>query len=291
MIWPKTPEEQALHELYGINMSEDDLRDRVAEPYLLGQPITWNGRTLSPYDIGKITITRTEHPISYPRFEEYEAVTSGADVTNQWITAAPGSAADEADASEPAEAGAAPDSRRVMVVHGRNEAARNAMFAFLRSLALVPIEWEQAVAATGMGSPHNLEAVRAAMDIAQAVVVVLTAEDQAGLLPALADGDEDDPLLRGQARQNVILEGGMAMGIDAKRTILVELGPIRHASDFDGLNAVRLTNDPQRRAALRTRLRNAGCHVDDSGSDWTTADAGGDFESCLTEWQPRPLPE
>jgi len=72
-----------------------------------------------------------------------------------------------------------------MVVYGRNVAARRATFAFLRSLGLEPIEWEQAVAATGKGTPHNLEAVRAAMSTAQAVVVVLTAEDQAGLLPQL----------------------------------------------------------------------------------------------------------
>ncbi len=60
------------------------------------------------------------------------------------------------------------------------------------------------------------------MVIGQAVVVLLTAEDQAGLLPRLADEDHDDVLLRGQPRQNVILEAGMAMGIDPSRTLLVE---------------------------------------------------------------------
>jgi len=99
-----------------------------------------------------------------------------------------------------------------MVVHGRNLAARDAMFAFLRALALIPIEWENAISETGQGTPHNLDAVRAAMDVAQAVVVLLTAEDQAGLLPVLAIGEDDDTLLRGQPRQNVTLEAGLAMG-------------------------------------------------------------------------------
>jgi predicted nucleotide-binding protein len=170
-----------------------------------------------------------------------------------------------------------------MVVHGRNLGARDAIFTFLRSLGLIPIEWEQAVAETGVASPHNFDAVRAAMDIAQAVVVVLTAEDRAGVIPELAGEDTDDIELRGQPRQNVILEAGLAMGVDRARTILVELGPIRRASDFEGLNAVRLTNNPAARGALRSRLITAGCSVEDSATDWTLPGAGGDFEAPVIQ--------
>jgi predicted nucleotide-binding protein len=169
-----------------------------------------------------------------------------------------------------------------MVVHGRNLRVRDAMFQFLRALGLQPIEWDQAISETGMGSPHNLDAVRAAMDIAQAVVVVLTAEDVGGLIPALAQGDDDDDVtLRGQPRQNVILEAGLAMGVDRARTILVEVGPIRRASDFDGLNTVRLTNAPATRQSLRGRLISAECEVDESTSDWLRPEAAGDFEETI----------
>src|SRR3954464_1071238 len=95
------------------------------------------------------------------------------------------------------------DPRRVMVVHGRNTRVRNAMFAYLRSLGLAPIEWDTAVEHTGVGSPHNLMAVRAAMQEAQAVIVVLTAEDHGGLIPELAAAGEDVTLY-GQPRQNVV---------------------------------------------------------------------------------------
>ncbi len=47
------------------------------------------------------------------------------------------------------------DPRNVMVVHGRDEGLRTSMFDFLRSLQLNPIEWEHAVKATSLASPHN----------------------------------------------------------------------------------------------------------------------------------------
>lgn len=155
---------------------------------------------------------------------------------------------------------------------------------FLRALGLAPIEWEEAVRETGMGSPHNLDAVWAAMDLGQAVVVVLTAEDQAGVLPQLAEDDDQDVALQGQPRQNVILEAGLAMGIDRSRVILVELGPIRWASDFDGLNTVRLNNETPTRNALRARLQTAGCRVDATASDWMRPETGGDFERAVITW-------
>jgi predicted nucleotide-binding protein len=46
------------------------------------------------------------------------------------------------------------DARKVFVIHGRNEPARRGLFDFLRALGLEPIEWSQAIAMTGQGSPY-----------------------------------------------------------------------------------------------------------------------------------------
>src|ERR1700679_927460 len=102
------------------------------------------------------------------------------------------------------------------------------MFAFLRSLGLKPIEWDQAVALTGKGSPYIGEVLDVAFDEGQAIVVLLTPDDVAYIRNEYADGD-DDPELKplGQARPNVLFEAGMAMGRNADRTILVELGELR----------------------------------------------------------------
>jgi predicted nucleotide-binding protein len=285
MIWPSSPAQQKLGEVYALNIDEEQLRERILEPYERGTPLTWAGRTLPAGDFGKVTITQTDSPQQLIRHHEYETVKSGVEVTNDWIKGPPG----EAGAEVAKVLDEHRDPKRVMVVHGRNLAMRNAMFTFLRALGLEPIEWEAAVAETGMGSPHNLEAVRAAMDIGQAVIVLLTAEDRAGLLPELA-GEGEEIGLQGQPRQNVILEAGLAMGLNPRRTILVELGPIRRASDFDGLNTIRLTNTAATRGALRTRLRNAGCGVAEDGTDWLGRDTGGDFDGYARVEPSRPTP-
>ena len=168
-------------------------------------------------------------------------------------------------------------SRKIFVVHGRNAAARFAIFAFLRSIGLAPIEWSQAIAATGKASPYIGEVIDAALASAQAVVVLWTPDEIVSLLPEYADGD-DDPDVRPsfQARPNVMFEAGLAIGRAPDRVVLVELGRVRDFSDVIGRNTVRLSNTVASRQELAIRLRTAGCAVDLSGTDWHTT---GDFTS------------
>ena len=165
--------------------------------------------------------------------------------------------------------------RKVFVVHGRNGAARSAMFAFLRAIGLAPIEWSEAVRMTGEGSPYIGQVLDTALDAAQAIVVLLTPDEVAYLRTEYAGG-EDDPETQPQpqARPNVLFEAGMAMGRDAKRTVLVEMGKLRPFSDVAGRHAVRIDGSASRRKELAQRLESAGCAVSLAGEDWLTA---GDF--------------
>lgn len=175
---------------------------------------------------------------------------------------------------EPQETGSNGDDRKrkVFVVHGRNESARVAMFAFLRSLGLQPIEWSQAVAATGEASPYIGTVLDSAFDAAQAVVVLMTPDEVAYLRDEYSS-DESDPEREpaAQARPNVLFEAGMAMGRDPKRTVLVELGSVRPFSDIAGRHTLRMGNEPDRRKQLAQRLETAGCVIDTSGDDWLTS--------------------
>jgi len=165
--------------------------------------------------------------------------------------------------------------RRVFVVHGRNGAARSAMFAFLRAIGLDPVEWSEAVKMSGEGSPYIGQVLDTAFDAAQAIVVLLTPDDVAYLRTEYASGEDDpetEPLA--QARPNVLFEAGMAMGRDAKRTVLVECGKLRPFSDVAGRHAVRIDGTASKRKDLAQRLGSAGCAVNLAGEDWLTA---GDF--------------
>jgi hypothetical protein len=149
------------------------------------------------------------------------------------------------------------------------------MFNFLRAINLRPIEWSMAVEATGSGSPYIGDALEAAFAQARAVVVLMTPDDIARLQPQYAsDADDPDLTPTPQARPNVLFEAGMAMGLHPNRTILVELGTLRSFSDVAGRHAVRLNNSPEKRGELANRLKNAGCAVDTSGTNWYSA---GDF--------------
>lgn len=162
------------------------------------------------------------------------------------------------------------DPRRVFVIHGRNEPARKGLFAFLRSIGLEPIEWSQAIAMTGQGSPYIGDVLNVAFGAAQAVVVLQTPDDVAHLHESLTYPDDPETNPQMQPRPNVLFEAGMALARDESRTIIVELGHIKSFSDIHGRHVVRLDNTPSRRQELAQRLRTAGCAVNLDGTDWHT---------------------
>lgn len=172
-----------------------------------------------------------------------------------------------------------PDSGKVFLIHGRNEFLRRSMFEFLRSIGLKPMEWVEAIELTGKASPYIGEILNAAFGNAQAIVALLTPDDEARLLPELVRIHDPDfeKNLTPQARPNVIFETGMAFGMSQDRTIIVEVGNLRPFSDIAGRHVIRLNNTPERRFELIARLRMAGCNVNIDGTDWFTA---GSF--CLT---------
>lgn len=159
----------------------------------------------------------------------------------------------------------------VFVVHGRNERARKGLFEFLRAIGLDPIEWSQALAMTGAGSPYIGRVLDGALAAAQAIVVLQTPDDVAYLHPSLAEHDDPacQPMM--QARPNVLFEAGMAIGRAEERTVIVELGTVRSFSDIHGRHVVRMGDGMGARQELANRLKTVGCDVNMSGQDWHSA--------------------
>jgi predicted nucleotide-binding protein len=171
--------------------------------------------------------------------------------------------------------------RNVLVVYGRDAQARQAVSDFLRSLGLRPLEWEALVRETGKAAPFLSEAVRTGLDLATAVVVLLTPEDIVRLHPELhdpADGDQEREAM--QARPNVFIELGMALAAKPTATLILVVGEHRPATDLGGMSYVRLTGSTECRKRIADRLRVAGCAVDDTGTDWLTA---GDFAGLAAQ--------
>lgn len=169
-------------------------------------------------------------------------------------------------------------SRKVFVVHGRNISARDAMYTFLRSIDLSPLEWGEGVNATAEGTPYVGGVVKKLFAIAQAVVVILSPDQISFLRDSYAGADDLDKRLSLLPRPNVILEAGLSMGLMPDRTIIIDLGEIGEISDLGGLHRIRLDDTTAKRQELLDRLETAGCAVNIKGkNDWQTA---GNFDAA-----------
>ena len=111
----------------------------------------------------------------------------------------------------------------------------------MRSIGLKPLEWSQIIASMNTGSPYIGNILDQAFDQAQAVVVLMTPDDEARLRESFRKPDEQEHEinLTPQARPNVLFEAGMAFGRFPERTVLVELGKLRPFSDIAGRHTVK----------------------------------------------------
>ncbi len=165
-------------------------------------------------------------------------------------------------------------SKSVFVVHGRNSKIRTSMFTFLRSIGLKPLEWTEIKEKAESLNPYIGAILEAGFAEAQAVVVLLTGDDEARLRAEFRSTHDtrDEVELRPQPRPNVLFEAGMAMAKFPKATVLVQVGEIRGMSDIFGRHLLRMDDSLARRTELAKSLKRAGCAVDiESQTDWQTA--------------------
>ena len=168
------------------------------------------------------------------------------------------------------------NAKRVWVVHGRDSRMQSAMFTFLLALGLKPMSFGKAREFTGKPMPHISEILKAAFQNAQAVVVLLTPDDQGRLRPEFVKSDDEpsDTNLMPQPRLNVIFEAGMAAVSHPEQTIFVRFGYVRPFSDVAGLHYVSMDGTVEQRRELALRLKAAGCPIDLDDELWMSA---GDF--------------
>lgn len=168
------------------------------------------------------------------------------------------------------------DSNSVFVIHGRNKALLEALHTFLRAVGVKTIEWPKAVTLAKTPSPYLNEILDATFKHVQAVVVLLSGDDEVVLRKEFRKKSDsaDEKRPRYQPRQNVLFEAGMAVALMPERTLFVQAGKVKILSDIAGRHLLHLSNSTPSRKEFINKLRLAGCDVDDEGNDWLTA---GDF--------------
>src|SRR2546423_9451668 len=104
------------------------------------------------------------------------------------------------------------NNKSVFVVYGRNKHVMREMFAFLKMLSLLPIPWEEAVLSTSRSASYIGETLYGLLQQAQAVVVLLTGDEEAALRSGVfINGDSvNDRALFPQPPPNVFFETGIA---------------------------------------------------------------------------------
>ena len=171
-------------------------------------------------------------------------------------------------------------SKKVFIIHGRDKKAYDQFVAFLTSLRLDPIEWDQAIGYTNKPSPYIGEIIEAGFEESQAIIVLLTPDEKVRLKKELQH-DKSDSTERFQPRPNVIFEAGFALAKYPQQTIFVQMGKLEIDdlwSDIHGRHSIMLNNDVDSRRALINRLIIAGCTIDITGSSlWITQ---GDLNIC-----------
>lgn len=277
-----------------LDLTELTLESTVVAPYLSGNNLVVDGQIFRANDINEIKISYSEQPSS--SIAEDVVMTRGVvvkdpvgrarqiaerarDVTAEFITLPPRTDKSPYRSREDMQSALA-SRRKVFLVHGRWREATDAMAAFLSSLGLEVVDWDDAVVATGQGSRYPAEILDAGFAMCHVIVVLMTPDDVAAIHPSLSREQRGRTTLRGQARPNVIFEAGMAWQRDRGRSLIIEFGAVTSLSDLSGVDKVRFDGSPASRQKVNSRLRSIGADISDGNGRWLRA---GNF--------PLPLPD
>lgn len=137
-------------------------------------------------------------------------------------------------------------SRKVFLVHGRDEAAKNEVALFLRVIDLDPI----ILHLRPNGGRHLLTKFREESDGAAFAVILMTPDDEGGLAGA-ADR-------RPRARQNVVFELGFFIGkLEPAGVAALLKGDVEKPSDFDGIAYITFDSSGRWKTDLARELHHA----------------------------------
>jgi predicted nucleotide-binding protein len=252
---------------YKTDLSKEQLISRYVEPYQLAQPIVINGKTVSPEDLERITITESEKTIESfiaqvkaeasrssaifiggPSYT-YQAIHKGNDVTDDFIEGPVGYLKSTVNQSIPNKKNT--PNNKIFIVHGHDESAQNKTARFIEKLGFEAIILHENASA----GRTIIEKIEDYTDVKYAVV--LYTPDDVGNQKSKADS------LNLRARQNVIFEHGYLIGKLGRGNVsaLVE-GQMELPNDISGVVYIKLDEGSAWHLQLAKEMKYAGFNID-----------------------------
>jgi predicted nucleotide-binding protein len=141
--------------------------------------------------------------------------------------------------------------RRIFIVHGRDDAAKETVARFIDKLRLEPIILHEQPNA----GRTIIEKLEGHLDVDFAVVL-LTPDD----VGALATAPDQ---VRPRARQNVVLELGLFLAaLSRRRVCALHRGDVELPSDYDGVVYIPMDDAGGWRLLLAREIKHAGLEID-----------------------------
>jgi predicted nucleotide-binding protein len=232
---------------FKINLTEEELMERIIKPYGAGQPIVINGTTIKLELILRIKIYETAELLDkkvddvkrkrltehspYAIFNsapEWVAMETGTNVTDKFITAAPGHMRDKQQ--EPQKKNGDKSQReKVFIVHGHDNALKDEVSVFLSALQLDPIVLHR----QSDGGLTVIEKFEKYANVKYAIVL-LTPDDYAYPVSELKK-NANERIGKYRARQNVIFELGFFIGKLGRQNVCCLYKGVEIPSDISGL--------------------------------------------------------
>jgi predicted nucleotide-binding protein len=257
-----------------LDLSEEQLCQRYIQPYETGLPIIINGKTIPIEDIDRISVSGSDEPsstlIENIKWEDrnspvviiggssyaWQAAERATDVTDDFITGAPGSK--RLSKSEERKKHSDRSNRKVFIVHGHDHALKSDLEVFCRSIGLEPVVLHRE-ADEGL---TVIEKFEQHADV-QYAFVLLTPDD-VGYTVSEAKKKEKDRKIEFRARQNVIFEFGyFAAKLGRSKVCCIYKEGVQLPSDLGGLIYKKVTDSIEEIGyAVIRELKTAGMDIE-----------------------------
>ena len=230
-----------------IDLSEEELLERYVVPYAANETLVINGKTMLPEKIYRVIITsseksligrimdikvedkRSQSPWSmFSSTPTRQAILECANVTDKYITKAPGSIQQKSIEKTPTSKDG--NENTVFVVHGHDTELKNDVELFLRKINLNPIVLHR--------KPDEGQTIIEKFEKHSNVsyAIILLTPDDIGCNTDEFQKNEDERELEYRARQNVIFEFGFFVGrLTRKNVCCIYKKGVKLPSDLDGL--------------------------------------------------------